>query len=60
VDTVLDRLVHVSPSQHLSLEQDEPSPVHSPATAPGLEQVGNCLPAFPVQKHDASSYVMHW
>lgn len=52
--------VHVSPSQHLSLRQDDPAPVQRPATAPGLEQVGFCLPAGPVQKHDASSYVMHW
>lgn len=56
---LLPRLTQVKPSQHARSAQLPSSPVQSPASAPGLEQFATVLPASPVQKHDASSKVMH-
>src|SRR4051812_8383761 len=51
---------HASPSQHAVDPHELPSPLQSPATAAGPDlQVGKSAAAAPVQKHDASSNVMH-
>jgi hypothetical protein len=47
------------PSQQDMLAQPASLPAQRPASALGLEQLGVTLPAAPVQKHDASSKVMH-
>jgi hypothetical protein len=51
--------VQVSPSQQGMLAQLRPLPRQRPASAAGLEQLPTVAPASPVQKHDASSKVMH-
>jgi hypothetical protein len=53
-------LTHAKPSQHgVVAVQVRPSPLHNPASAAGLEQLSYIGPASPVQKHEASSNVMH-
>lgn len=48
----------LKPSQHPMLVQLASFPAQRPASALGLEQPGVTFPASPVQKHEASSYVM--
>jgi hypothetical protein len=48
-----------SSSQQGIIAQLRPVPMQSPARAAGLLQLGLAAPASPVQKHEASSKVMH-
>jgi hypothetical protein len=56
---LVPRSTQVKLSQQARVAQLPSRPVHRPASAPGLEQLGVLVPASPVQKHDASSNVMH-
>jgi hypothetical protein len=55
-----DDVRQVSPVQQDLLAHEAPVPAHNPATAAGPSaQRGYCLAAAPVQKHEASSKLMH-